>query len=109
MTLLPLVLLLLGFPIFVILLSASAVAILGYYSVPATAIPQVMFGQLDSAVLLAVPFFILAGELMGAGSISKRLVSWAQAFLGWMKAGLPLTTILSTIVFGAISGSSAAT
>jgi C4-dicarboxylate transporter DctM subunit len=109
MTLLPAALLLLGFPIYVTLLTTCAVVIMLFYSIPATALPQVMFGALDNSVLLAVPFFILAGEIMGTGGISGRLVSWSRSLLGGIKAGLPITTIATCVVFGAISGSSAAT
>jgi C4-dicarboxylate transporter, DctM subunit len=109
MTLLPLVLLVLGFPIFVILLATSAIAIVCFYSIPPTALQQVMFGTLDSSALLAVPFFIFAGEIMGFGGISRRLVDWTKSLLGGTKASLPITTVGTCVVFGAISGSSAAT
>ena len=109
MTLLPLALLVLGFPIFVILLATSALAILSFYSIPPTALHQVMFGTLDSSALLAVPFFIFAGEIMGLGGISRRLVALDQIAARRTKASLPITTVGTCVVFGAISGSSAAT
>jgi C4-dicarboxylate transporter DctM subunit len=109
MTLLPAALLLIGFPIYVTLLTTCAVVIVFFYSIPATALPQIMFGALDNSVLLAVPFFILAGEIMGTGGISGRLVSWSRSLFGGIKASLPITTIATCVVFGAISGSSAAT
>jgi C4-dicarboxylate transporter, DctM subunit len=106
MTLVPIVLLFLGFPIFVVLLATAAIAIVIFYSIPLTVLHQVMFGSLDSAALLAVPFFIFAGEIMAAGGISGRLVAWAKSLFGRSKASLPITTVAT---FGAISGSSAAT
>jgi C4-dicarboxylate transporter DctM subunit len=109
MTLVPIVLLFLGFPIFVVLLATAAVAIVIFYSIPLTVLHQVMFGSLDSAALLAVPFFIFAGEIMAAGGISGRLVAWAKSLFGRSKASLPITTVATCVVFGAISGSSAAT
>jgi len=109
MTLVPVVLLFLGFPIFVILLATAAIAIIIFYSIPLTVLHQVMFGSLDSAALLAVPFFIFAGEIMAAGGISGRLVAWAKSLFGSSKASLPITTVATCVVFGAISGSSAAT
>jgi C4-dicarboxylate transporter DctM subunit len=109
MTLLPGALLLLGFPIYITLLATCAVVIVFFYSIPAAALPQVMFGALDSSALLAVPFFILAGEIMGNGGISRRLVAWSGALFGSSRASLPITTISTSVVFGAISGSSAAT
>ncbi|MGZ5881662.1 MAG: TRAP transporter large permease [Xanthobacteraceae bacterium] len=109
MTLVPIVLLFLGFPIFVILLATAAIAIILFYSIPLTVLHQVMFGSLDSAALLAVPFFIFAGEIMAVGGISGRLVAWAKSLFGSSKASLPITTVATCVVFGAISGSSAAT
>jgi C4-dicarboxylate transporter DctM subunit len=109
MTVLPVALLLLGFPIFVILLATSAIAIISFYAIPPAALQQVMFGTLDSSALLAVPFFIFAGEIMGFGGISRRLVDWTKSLLGGTKASLPITTVGTCVVFGAISGSSAAT
>ena len=109
MTLVPIILLFLGFPIFVVLLATAAIAIVIFYSIPLTVLHQVMFGSLDSAALLAVPFFIFAGEIMAAGGISGRLVAWAKSLFGRSKASLPITTVATCVVFGAISGSSAAT
>ena len=109
MTLVPIVLLFLGFPIFVVLLATAAIAIVIFYSIPLTVLHQVMFGSLDSAALLAVPFFIFAGEIMAVGGISGRLVAWAKSLFGRSKASLPITTVATCVVFGAISGSSAAT
>ena len=109
MTILPVVLLLIGFPIYITLLAACAIVIVFFYSIPATALPQIMFGSLDNSVLLAVPFFIFAGEIMGTGGISRRLVDWSKSLFGSTKASLPITTISTCVVFGAISGSSAAT
>jgi C4-dicarboxylate transporter, DctM subunit len=109
MTLFPTALLLLGLPIYVTLLATCAIVIVFFYSIPATALPQIMFGSLDSSALLAVPFFIFAGEIMGTGGISRRLVNWSKALFGGTKASLPITTITTCVVFGAISGSSAAT
>ena len=109
MTLVPIVLLFLGFPIFVVLLATAAIAIVIFYSIPLTVLHQVMFGSLDSAALLAVPFFIFAGEIMAAEGISGRLVAWAKSLFGRSKASLPITTVATCVVFGAISGSSAAT
>jgi C4-dicarboxylate transporter DctM subunit len=109
MTFLPAFLLLLGLPIYVTLLATCAIVIAFFYSIPAAALPQIMFGSLDNTALLAVPFFIFAGEVMGTGGISQRLVGWARALFGGIKASLPITTIATCVVFGAISGSSAAT
>jgi len=109
MALLPIVLLALGFPLFLILLTTSAVVLLLFSDVPTTAVHQVMFSSIDKYALLAVPFFIFAGDLMGRGGVSARLVRWVTSMIGGVRGSLPLTALGTTTVFGAISGSTAAT
>ena len=109
MALLPVALLLLGMPIFIILLSTSAVVLLLFMHVPLTQVHQVIFGSIDKFALLAVPFFIFAGELMGRGGISARIIDWVMSMIGWMRGSLPLTAVGTCTIFGAISGSSPAT
>ena len=108
-SLLPLVLLALGFPFFLILLSTAAVMLSFFSDVPATAVHQVIFSSLDKYALLAVPFFIFAGDLMGRGGVSKRLVRWVTSMIGGVRGSLPFTALGTATVFSAISGSTAAT
>ena len=82
MVLVPVLLLLLGFPLFIVLLATSAVLLLGFMNVPAEMVPQLMFGSIDKFSLLAVPFFLFVGEIMGVGGMSKRIVDWVLALLG---------------------------
>lgn len=70
---------------------------------------QKAFTSLDSFPLLAVPFFMLAGVLMGKGGVSKRLLNLATILVGWMIGGLAMVTIVSCMFFAAISGSGPAT
>ena len=65
--------------------------------------------MLDSFPILAVPMFILAGEVMGQGGISRRLFNFANAIMGRFTGGVPMATILTCMLFGAISGSAQAT
>src|SRR5688572_2133042 len=109
MALLPVVLLVAGFPFFVVLLATAAVALAFFAGVPTTAAHQVMFSSLDKYALLAVPFFIFAGDLLGRGGVSVRLVRWVQAIIGRMRGSLPFTSLGTAVVFSAISGSTAAT
>lgn len=109
MVLLPSVLLLLGFPIYVALLAASAAALLLYIDVPLALLHQTMLGSVDSFSLMAVPFFLFAGELMGRGGISQRIVVWVLSLVGGIRGSLGLTTVATCTVFGAISGSGPAT
>jgi C4-dicarboxylate transporter DctM subunit len=106
---LPVVLLLAGFPIFIVLLAAVSVALVFYMNAPLTVLHQNMFGAIDAFALLAVPFFIYAGELMGRGSVAQRIVDFVQAGIGRMPGSLGVTTVGTSAIFGAISGASAAT
>ena len=105
---LPVLLLLLGFPIFIVLLAASSAALALFMNMPLNAIHQNLFGSLNANGLLAVPFFILAGELMSRGTVSLRLVEFVQSIVGRLPGAMGVTTVGTATVFGAISGSSAA-
>lgn len=105
----PLLLLLLGFPIFVILLAASACLLMVFMNVPYAVAHQSLFGAIDKFSLLAVPFFLFAGEVMGVGGMSKRILDWCMSIIGRMRGAQGLTTIAASTVFGAISGSAPAT
>src|SRR6204780_4384275 len=101
--LIPLVLLLLGFPIFLILMITALVAMIFVTGVSWTVVQTNMFGSLDSFPLLAIPFFILAGEIMGQGGIARRVIVWVSALTGSARGSLPMTTIVSSELFGAMS------
>lgn len=109
MSLMPVALLLLGFPFFLVLLSTAAVVVAGFGSMPATVLHQVMFSSIDKFALLAVPFFIFAGDLMGRGGVSRRLIRWVTSLLGGVRGAMPFTALGTTVVFSAVSGSTAAT
>lgn len=106
---LPVALLLLGFPIFIVLLAAVTVALIFYMHLPLAALHQNLFGGVNAFALLAVPYFIYAGELMGRGSVAQRLVDFVQAGVGSVRGSLGVTTVGTSAIFGAISGASAAT
>lgn len=104
------VLLLLNVPIAVCLtLSCAAAMLVGGLSGNLVVLPQKMFTALDSFPFMAVPFFMLAGSIMETGGLSKRLIEFAKALIGWVPGGLSVITVLSSGFFGAISGSNAAT
>ncbi|MEY4214602.1 MAG: hypothetical protein RL458_2828 [Pseudomonadota bacterium] len=109
LSVLPLGLLSLGFPFFLVLLTTATAVLLIFGTVPPTALHQTMYSSIDKFALLAVPFFIFAGDLMGRGGVSRRLVRWVMAMLGGMRGALPLTALGTTAVFSAVSGSTAAT
>ncbi len=68
-----------------------------------------MFNSINKFPLAAIPFFILAGNLMETGGISKRLVEFAKSIVGGIQGGLPITCVLTCMIFAAVSGSSVAT
>src|SRR5438132_5125081 len=105
----PVVLLLLGFPIYIVLLTSVTVALVFYMHVPLAALHQNLFGAIDAFALLAVPFFVYAGELMSRGSVAQRIVDFVQAGVGRIPGSLGVTTVGTSAIFGAISGASAAT
>ncbi len=106
---LPVVLLLLGMPIFVVLLAGVSVALVFFMNIPYAALHQTMFGAIDAFALLAVPFFLYAGEVMGRGTVAQRIVDVVQAGLGRVPGSLAITSVGTSAIFGAISGASSAT
>ncbi len=107
--LLPLALFLLGVPIFALLLTAASVTLLVALPMPPVALHQVLFGGIDKYALLAVPFFVFAGELMNRGGIAERLVDWVLTLTGRLPGSLGIATVGTATLMGAVSGSSPAT
>jgi C4-dicarboxylate transporter, DctM subunit len=104
----PLVLLILGMPIFVVLLAGVTVALVFFMNLPPAVLHQNLFGAIDVFALLAVPFFIYAGELMGRGSVAQRIVDLVRSGVGRVPGSIGVTTVGTSTLFGAISGASAA-
>jgi C4-dicarboxylate transporter DctM subunit len=100
---LPAILLILGLPIFVVLILTSTAAIVFVAHVPTQAVQTYMFGSLDNFPLLAVPFFVLAGEIMGRGGIANRVVTWVVSIVGGVRGSLAVTTVASSELFGAMA------
>ncbi len=90
-------------------LGASAMISFMMMGVPLMVVPQRIFAGLDSFTVLAIPLFILAGNIMSEGGISDKLVNVAEAALGHVKGGLAITAVLACAFFAAISGSGPAT
>ncbi|MCF7935645.1 MAG: TRAP transporter large permease [Synergistales bacterium] len=103
-----LVLLLIGVPIgLAIGLSSLLVFLLS--GIPLEMVPQTLFEGNNSFALVAVPFFILAGDILAQGGISERIVAFAEATLGRIRGGLSIVATLASMFIAAISGSGAAT
>jgi len=99
----------LGVPIAVSIVLASVIGIEFFSRLPLLLVPQQMFVGIDKFPLMAIPFFILAGNLMAAGGISRRLVDLAKSVVGGLQGGLAMTCVLTCMLFAAVSGSSVAT
>lgn len=98
-----------GVPIAVAIGLASIIGIEVQGSLPLLLVAQRMFTGLDSFPLMAIPMFILAGNLMSAGGISLRLVELAKSLVGGIQGGLACTCVLTCMMFASVSGSSVAT
>ena len=103
------VLLFLGVPVAVALGGSVAVAVTLFSSVPLAVLGQKVYGNLDNFLLMSVPFFLLAAALMEAGGIVRHLVNLAAMAVGRLQGGLGMTTVLTSMFFAAICGSSSAT
>ncbi|MDB5338191.1 MAG: dicarboxylate transporter, DctM subunit [Planctomycetaceae bacterium] len=104
----PVTLLVLGMPIFLVLVTSALLGIWIAGGIPVQAIHTAMFGSLDSFSLLAVPLFIFAGDVMARGGIARRLIELVIAMVGGVRGSLALATIGAASAFGAMSGSSVA-
>jgi C4-dicarboxylate transporter DctM subunit len=91
--------------------SIGLAAVLGIQASNANMLISVkeMFNAINKFPLAAIPFFILAGNLMETGGISRRLVDFAKSLVGGVQGGLPMTCVLTCMIFAAVSGSSVAT
>ena len=102
------IMLLIGVPIALALGAATAVTLF-YIDMPVAVVGQRIFTALDSSSIMAIPFFVLAGNLMTQGGISRRIVDLANALVGGVRGGLFYVMIISCAFFAALSGSAPAT
>jgi C4-dicarboxylate transporter DctM subunit len=108
LSIMPLVLLLAGVPIFFLLLATCITAVVFFSHLPQTILHQVMYDSLNKFPLIAVPFFIFTGDLMSRGGLSIRLMRWVASMIGGFRGSLPLTSLGFAAIFGAISGATTA-
>jgi tripartite ATP-independent transporter DctM subunit len=112
----PAVILLLGSFLFMLFIRIPIAFSLGlstmltalYLDLSPMVVVQQMVSGINSFSLMAIPFFIIAGEIMGQGGISDRLIKFSNVIIGWMRGGLAMVNILASMFFGGISGSSVA-
>ena len=99
----------LGVPIAIAIAAASIFGIAVFTPLPLLLVAQKLMNSIDSFPLMAIPFFILAGNLMEAAGISGRLVEFAKTIVGGVRGGLACSCVLTCMIFAAVSGSSVAT
>jgi tripartite ATP-independent transporter DctM subunit len=97
-----------GVPMGIAIAGSSLASILASGDLPGILLPQRTFVQLDSFSLMAVPIFILAGEVMAASGITNRIVKLASSLIGHLRAGLAQASILASMLMAGISGAAAA-
>ena len=105
-----LALLVLGVPMFVVMMFPCVTSVLLFYDhIPVSTLIQRMIGGISPFPLTAVPLFIFAADIMLRGEMAKRLTAFAEAIVGHLTGGLAHTTVLASLIFGAVSGSTQAT
>jgi C4-dicarboxylate transporter DctM subunit len=98
----------LGVPLAVALGLASVAVIYVFTSTPIDLLSQSMFSAMNSFLLVAVPLFIFVGVLMERGRVAEKLFDFAEACVGWMPGGMGHVNVVSSVIFGGVSGSSVA-
>lgn len=87
---------------------ASAVFTIVFLNISLIAVVTTLIDGINGFTFLAIPFFVLAGEIMAQGGISDRLIKLSNALVGWMRGGLAMVNIIASVFFGGISGSATA-
>ncbi|MCL2618696.1 MAG: TRAP transporter large permease, partial [Defluviitaleaceae bacterium] len=103
-----LVLIMLGMPIAYAMGLSSFIALIVGGDVPLIVVPQRMFVAIDSFSMMAIPLFLLAGELMNSAGITRRIVRFSSTLVGHLRGGLAQVNILASILFSGVNGSAAA-
>ena len=104
-----LIMLLIGVPISVTLVLASSLAMVAFSNLSLDVVVRKLFSASNSFPLVAIPFFIMAGNIMSKGGMSDRLIKLAMSVIGNIRGGLAMATIAGCGGFGAVCGSSVAT
>ena len=101
-------LMVLGVPVAIAMVAASLAYLTLYGGAPDVIVAQRMIAGVESFPLLAVPFFILAGNLMNIAGVTGRIYAFAVALVGWMKGGLAQVNIIGSVIFSGMSGTAVA-
>ncbi len=103
------ILLVLGAPIAIALGASTFIALVSFTPISPIEISSMMFEKVEHYSLMAIPMFILAGNLLSKGSSATRIIEFAKSVVGHLPGGLPISAIFASIIFAAVSGSSPAT
>lgn len=98
-----------GVPVAVALGTSTVVTMMIFTDLDISAIPQIIFDGINKFSLMAIPMFILAGNLLSRGGSASRIIDFAKSMVGHLPGGLPMSAIFACVIFAAVSGSSPAT
>lgn len=102
-------LMLIGVPVAVSLGASTVLTMLLFTSLDVSEVPQRIFDGINKFPLMAIPMFILAGNLLSKGGSARRIIDFAKSMVGHLPGGLPMSAIFACVIFAAVSGSSPAT
>ena len=102
-------LMLIGVPVAVSLGASTVLTMLLFTSLDVSEVPQLIFDGINKFPLMAIPMFILAGNLLSKGGSARRIIDFAKSMVGHLPGGLPMSAIFACVIFAAVSGSSPAT
>ncbi|QCD44539.1 TRAP transporter large permease [Campylobacter mucosalis] len=102
-------LMLIGVPVAVALGSSTVLTMLLFTDIDVSTISQLIFDGINKFALMAIPMFILAGNLLSKGGSARRIIDFAKSMVGHLPGGLPMSAIFACVIFAAVSGSSPAT
>src|SRR5258708_7728016 len=97
-----------GLPVAMAMATASLIYVMATGNIPDFVVIHRMYGGIDSFPLLAVPFFIWAGNLMNSAGITNRIYNFALALVGWLKGGLGHVNVVGSMIFAGMSGTAIA-
>ena len=100
---------LIGVPVAVSLGASTVITMLFFTDLDVATIPQLIFDGINKFALMAIPMFILAGNLLSKGGSARRIIDFAKSMVGHLPGGLPMSAIFACVIFAAVSGSSPAT
>ena len=100
---------LIGVPVAVSLGASTVITMLLFTDLDVAAMPQLIFDGINKFALMAIPMFILAGNLLSKGGSARRIIDFAKSMVGHLPGGLPMSAIFACVIFAAVSGSSPAT